>query len=272
MGLLRESDYVQTARRPRRGRGGAFTLIELLVVIAIIAILAALLLPALARAKEKARVIQCLNNMSQLDKCWFMYAGDHDDWLVKNWISGGQSTPSSWVAGYAWPPLGTTNDLMIGQLYPYNTAIALYKCPDAYALNGVMPLRTVSMIVRMGGADTADAQEYGVWDSSASDLGTQYAMFKKSGQIQDPMPSAALVFVDESEGTVDDGVLGVNWTDWRNSPTVRHTRGAAMALADGHVERWGWRGLSIEQGQSAPANGPDQMADLQRFLNAVALR
>src|SRR5688572_1002307 len=56
-----------------------FTLIELLVVIAIIAILASLLLPALSKAKQKAQMLQCMNNLRNLGRALQLYANDNND-------------------------------------------------------------------------------------------------------------------------------------------------------------------------------------------------
>src|SRR5260370_39605211 len=78
---------------PQKNDRGGFTLIELLVVIAVIAILAALLLPVLAKARDRAWRIQCINNQRQMSLAWAIYPGENRERLVLNGGENGFSNP-----------------------------------------------------------------------------------------------------------------------------------------------------------------------------------
>jgi prepilin-type N-terminal cleavage/methylation domain-containing protein len=110
----------------------AFTLIELLVVIAIIAILAALLLPALAKAKQSSYKAVDLNNLKQFGVATHLVASDNEDAMPwPNWRSGDKTDPipHGWLYTYD-PSAPDDFNVQTGTFWPVLTTAKMYLCPN----------------------------------------------------------------------------------------------------------------------------------------------
>ena len=144
------------ANRPSRTISG-FTLIELLVVIAIIAILAGMLLPALAKAKEKASATKCLNHLRQIGLAVTLYAEDADGFLPGPALRGIRHPGANPTALYLSNPAHLGRYVGSG-----NTNNTVWSCPSnrqamEYVIAGsaLSPARLSFVLNNRGAAGTA---------------------------------------------------------------------------------------------------------------------
>ena len=242
----------------------AFTLIELLVVIAIIAILAAMLLPALSKAKDKAKSIACANNNKQIGLAMMMYVGDNNDFLPPlndknfathsaNWWfkfldNGGYLTSSS-QSNNVWRCTAVKDaDIDPGTVSFYNSPCEGYgPLEDTGTGVGMLggPASTANGIIRYY-LDTGGKVQ-GSRKMSTINRPSQIWLIgdvgrPKSGGNVNQLPASGY-FTDI---TVIKPKAGSGWTTVpaNKQAAARHNARANFSFCDGHVEAWKWSDLS----------------------------
>jgi prepilin-type N-terminal cleavage/methylation domain-containing protein len=273
-----------------RPLSSGFTLVELLVVIAIIGILAGMLMPALAKAKQKAQGTACLNNMKQLQLAAIIYGSDNNDSLPANVTvrNGGDNISGNPKADPPVPPGPNWVDGTYSSAPPWNSLIA--EDPVGCATNpfylGVQGATGGNPVVTLRGSIGPYAKAAGVYHCPADQYldptwhvqrvrscsancfvggggpgaqnGVNYKVFTKFSDFSSTLSaSECFVYLDENPLSLNDGwfLYYGNGATINDKPAINHGHASSFSFADGHVEIHAWHDVFLNPGLTPGSSG-----------------